>query len=200
MPLQLPDLPYNLTALEPHMSRRTLEFHHGKHHKAYVDNTNAAVKGTPLENADIVTIIRSAKSQGQTKLFNNSAQVWNHTFFWNGVKAGGGEGPIGEVAKRIEADFGGFEAFKKTFAAEATGHFASGWAWLVVKDGRLALMSTHDADTPVVHAGVTPLLTADVWEHAYYLDYQNARGSFIEAFLTHLINWEEVERRYHGRS
>jgi Fe-Mn family superoxide dismutase len=195
MTLQLPELPYALNALEPYMTRRTLEVHHGKHHKAYVDNTNAAVKGTALENADLLTIIRTAKTEGNTKLFNNSAQVWNHSFFWHSMKPAGGSRPIGEIAKRIESDLGGFDAFKEAFTAQATGHFASGWAWLVVKNGQLAVTSYHDADTPVVHANVTPILVVDVWEHAYYLDYQNARAAFIEVFLSHLINWEEAERR-----
>jgi Fe-Mn family superoxide dismutase len=194
MTIELPQLPYALNALEPHISQRTLEFHHGKHHKAYVDNTNAAIKGTPLESADLETIVRAAKKDANAKLFNNSAQVWNHTFFWHSLKPAGGGTPGGEIAKRIERDLGGFEAFKKTFAAEAVGHFASGWAWLVAKDGKLAVTSYHDADTPLVH-GVTPLLTLDVWEHAYYLDYQNARAKFVDVFLASLANWDEAERR-----
>jgi Fe-Mn family superoxide dismutase len=195
MTIQLPTLPYALNALEPHMSQRTLEFHYGKHHKAYVDNTAAAIKGSPLENADLATIIRTAKTEGNKKLFNNSAQVWNHTFFWEGMKPNGGGAPGGETAKRIERDLGGFEAFKKTFAAEAVGHFASGWAWLIAKNGQLQMTSYHDADTPIADTGVTPLLTIDVWEHAYYLDYQNARATFADVFLKSLVNWEEVERR-----
>ncbi len=194
MPLTLPPLPYDLDALAPHMSRRTLEFHHGKHHKAYVDNTNAAIAGTALESADLPTIVRTAKTSANAKLFNNSAQVWNHTFFWHSLKPNGGGAPKGALAQRIDSDLGGFDAFRKSFAAEATGHFASGWAWLVLKDGKLAVTSYHDADTPLVH-GVTPLLTADVWEHAYYLDFQNARAAFIEAFLGHLANWDEADRR-----
>lgn len=195
MTISLPALPYALDALEPHMSKRTLEFHHGKHHKAYVDNTVAAIKGTPLENADLSTIIRTAKASGNAKLFNNSAQAWNHTFFWQSMKPNGGGLPKGELASWIERDFGDFDAFKKKFSAEAIGHFASGWAWLVVKGGKLEITSYHDADTPIAHSGITPILTADVWEHAYYLDYQNARGIFIDGFLNHLVNWEAANER-----
>jgi Fe-Mn family superoxide dismutase len=151
MTIQLPELPYALDALEPHMSRRTLEFHYGKHHRAYVDNTAAAIKGTALENADLPTIIRTAKTEGNKKLFNNSAQVWNHTFFWEGMKPGGGGSPGGEIAARIERDLGGLDTFKKAFAAEATGHFASGWAWLIAKRGQLLVTSFHDADTPLLN-------------------------------------------------
>jgi Fe-Mn family superoxide dismutase len=194
MTIELPPLPYPTDALAPHISARTLEFHHGKHHKAYVDNTAAAIKGTALENADLPTIIRSAKAQGNRKLFNNSAQAWNHAFFWQSMKPAGGGLPAGQIAKRIDSDLGGYGAFRKAFAAEAVGHFAAGWAWLVLQDGILTVTSYHDADTPLTH-GTAPILTLDVWEHAYYLDYQNARGAFADAFLDHLVNWEEAERR-----
>jgi Fe-Mn family superoxide dismutase len=195
MAIQLPPLPYVASALEPHMSARTLEFHHGKHHKAYVDNTVAAIRGTVLENADLPTIIRAAKKDGNTKLFNNSAQAWNHTFFWQSMKSAGGGIPKGHLAEKVAEDFGSFDAFKKAFAVEAAGHFGSGWVWLVLKDKRLAVVSYHDADTPLIHDGITPILTADVWEHAYYLDYQNARPKFIDAFFKGLANWDEAESR-----
>lgn len=195
MKISLPPLPYDLEALAPHMSRRTLEFHHGKHHKAYIDNTVAAITGTALEDADLIKVVRSAKAERNQKLFNNAAQAWNHSFFWDSLRPLGGGPPAGELARRIDQDLGGFEAFKTAFTAEATGHFGSGWAWLVLKDGRLSVTAYHDADTPIAHDGVVPLLTADVWEHAYYLDYQNARGRFIAAFLDHLANWDEAERR-----
>lgn len=195
MKISLPPLPYDLEALAPHMSRRTLEFHHGKHHKAYIDNTVAAITGTALEDADLIKVVRSAKAERNQKLFNNAAQAWNHSFFWDSLRPLGGGPPAGELARRIDQDLGGFEAFKTAFTAEATGHFGSGWAWLVLKDGRLSVTAYHDADTPIAHDGVVPLLTADVWEHAYYLDYQNARGRFIVAFLDHLANWDEAERR-----
>jgi len=186
-------LPYETNALEPHMSARTFEFHYGKHHKAYVDNTNAAIKGTPLEKADLETIIKSAKESGDKKLFNNAAQAWNHDFFWQSMTPKSGE-PTGKLAEWLKRDFGGVDQFKEKFKAEAVGHFASGWAWLVVENGKLKVTSFHDADTPVVH-GVTPLLTADVWEHAYYLDYQNARASFLDAFLNKLANWKGANEK-----
>lgn len=192
MAIELPALPYGVTALEPHMSARTFEFHHGKHHKAYVDNTNAAISGTDLERADLPTIVRTAKSRGDRKLFNNSAQVWNHNFFWNSISPQGGGAPQGKIAALIDRDLGGLQGFKTAFKAEATGHFAAGWAWLVLQSGKLVVTSYHDADTPIVHEGVTPLLTCDVWEHAYYLDYQNARPKFIDAFLENLVNWNFV--------
>jgi Fe-Mn family superoxide dismutase len=189
-------LPYDKAALEPHMSARTFEFHYGKHHKAYVDNTNAAIKGTPLEQANLETIIKSAKDSGDKKLFNNAAQAWNHDFFWQSMTPKSGA-PAGKLAEFLTRDFGGVDQFKEKFKAEAVGHFASGWAWLVLEGGKLKVTSFHDADTPIVH-GVTPLLTADVWEHAYYLDYQNARASFLDAFLNNLANWgganEKLER------
>jgi Fe-Mn family superoxide dismutase len=192
MAIQLPALPYDVTALEPHMSARTFEFHHGKHHKAYVDNTNAAIQGTDLERADLSTIITTAKSRGDRKLFNNSAQVWNHNFFWNSLSPNGGGTPQGKIAALIDRDLGGLQGFKTAFKAEAVGHFASGWTWLVLQAGKLVVTSYHDADTPIVHDGVTPLLTCDVWEHAYYLDYQNARPKFVDTFLDHLVNWNFV--------
>lgn len=195
MAITLPPLPYAETALEPHMSARTFSFHYAKHHRAYVDNTAAMTKGTPLDSLDLPELVKAAKAAGNTKLFNNSAQAWNHQFFWEGMAPGGGGQPTGALAARIDQDLGGFDDFRRAFAAEATGHFASGWAWLVAKDGRLAVTSYHDADTPLVHEGVVPLLTLDVWEHAYYLDYQNARAAFIEAFLNNLVSWEAVERR-----
>ncbi len=186
-------LPYETNALEPHMSARTFEFHYGKHHKAYVDNTNAAIKGTPLEKADLETIIKSAKESGDKKLFNNAAQAWNHDFFWQSMAPKSGE-PTGKLAEWLKRDFGGVDQFKEKFKAEAVGHFASGWAWLVVENGKLKVTSFHDADTPIVH-GVVPLLTADVWEHAYYLDYQNGRASFLDAFLNKLANWKGANER-----
>lgn len=186
-------LPYETNALEPHMSARTFEFHYGKHHKAYVDNTNAAIKGTPLEKADLETIIKSAKESGDKKLFNNAAQAWNHDFFWQSMTPKSGE-PTGKLAEWLKRDFGGVDQFKEKFKAEAVGHFASGWAWLVVENGKLKVTSFHDADTPIVH-GVVPLLTADVWEHAYYLDYQNGRASFLDAFLNKLANWKGANER-----
>lgn len=191
-------LPYETNALEPHMSARTFEFHYGKHHKAYVDNTNAAIKGTPLEKADLETIIKSAKESGDKKLFNNAAQAWNHDFFWQSMTPKSGE-PTGKLAEWLKRDFGDVDQFKEKFKAEAVGHFASGWAWLVLDNGKLKVTSFHDADTPIVH-GVVPLLTADVWEHAYYLDYQNARASFLDAFLNKLANWKGANEKLESAS
>jgi Fe-Mn family superoxide dismutase len=189
MAIQLPPLPFPSNALEPHTSARTLEFHHGKHHKAYVDKTNEAIADSELKNADLLTIVKSAHKSGDKKLFNNSAQAWNHDFFWNSLTPRHAA-PSGNIAKLLDRDLGGLAGFKKAFKEEAVAHFASGWAWLVQKDGQLVVTSYHDADTPIVHEGVTPLLTCDVWEHAYYLDYQNARPKFLDAYLEHLINWE----------
>jgi Fe-Mn family superoxide dismutase len=185
-------LPYEKNALEPHMSARTLEFHYGKHHKAYVDNTAAAIKGTPLENADLETIVKAAHKSGDMRLFNNSAQAWNHDFFWKSMRPNGGDkqGPTGKLAEWLVRDFGGLDAFKQSFKAEGVSHFASGWVWLVLEGGTLRVTSYHDADTPIVHEGITPLLTADVWEHAYYLDYQSARANFLNVFVENLANWQ----------
>jgi Fe-Mn family superoxide dismutase len=191
MAIALPDLPYALDALEPHMSEKTLQFHYGKHHKGYVDKTNGMIEGTEFENLALEDIIqKSAIDQAQAGLFNNSAQVWNHTFFWNCMSPNGGP-PSGDIAKALDKAFGGLDSFKKEFAAAATGRFGSGWAWVVLNDGKLEIMSTPNADTPMVK-GLTPLLTCDVWEHAYYLDYQNARAKFVEVFLDKLVNWEFV--------
>jgi Fe-Mn family superoxide dismutase len=187
---QIP-LPFDKAALEPHMSSKTFDFHYGKHHKAYVDNTNAAIKGTPLENASLPEIVKSAKQSSNQKLFNNAAQSWNHDFFWQSLTPKSAA-PAGKLAEWINRDLGGFDKLKEAFKTEAVGHFAAGWAWLVVKDGKLTVTSYHDADTPLVH-GVTPLLTCDVWEHAYYLDYQNARAGFLDAFLANIANWKFAE-------
>lgn len=193
MKVELPPLPFDVAALEPHMSRKTLEFHHGKHHKKYVETTQELIKGTDLADADLETIVRAAHKKGDKKLFNNAAQAWNHTFFWNCLSPAGGE-PQGALADRIKSDLGGVDKFKEAFKKEAAEHFASGWAWLVVKDGKLAATSYHDADTPLVH-DVTPLLTCDVWEHAYYLDYQNERPKFVDAFLGKLANWSFAAKK-----
>ena len=190
MAVTLPPLPFAYDALEPHMSKRTLEFHHDKHHKAYVDKTNELIAGTELETADLETIVRSAKASGNQKLFNQSGQVWNHNFLWQSLHPEGGAGPSGELAEMIEDAFDGTDGFAKKFKEEAVGHFASGWAWLVLAGDKLEVISTHDADTALVHDGKLPLVVLDVWEHAYYLDYQNKRPDFVDAFLSKLINWD----------
>lgn len=190
MAFTLPELPYARDALAPHISAETLDFHHGKHHKAYVDKANDLVKGTELESADLETAIRAAWERKDAALFNNAAQIWNHTFYWNSMSPNGGGKPSGKLAEAIDRDFGSFEKFAEAFKAAGAGQFGSGWAWLVVKDGKLEIRKTPNAETPITEAGVTPLLTMDVWEHAYYLDFQNRRPDYMGAFLGHLVNWE----------
>jgi superoxide dismutase, Fe-Mn family len=162
MTLTQAPLPYDRKALEPYMSANTLDFHHGKHHKTYVDNTTAAIHGTPLENAALEDVVKAASKSGDRKLFNNSAQAWNHEFFWRSMTPAGGPGPSAKLADWLKRDFGGIEQFKQAFKSEAVAHFASGWAWLIVRDHKLQVCSYHDADTPLV-LGVVPLLTADLW-------------------------------------
>lgn len=192
MPITLPELPYDKSALDPYISARTFEFHHGKHHKAYVDNTNKLIEQTELASKDLETIIRiAAADPGKKGLFNNSAQVWNHSFFWQCMKPGGGGKPAGRIATMIENDLGGYNKFAADFKNAGTTNFGSGWAWLVLKNNKLTIISTPNAETPFVQ-GYSPLLVADVWEHAYYLDYQNRRPDFLQAFLDHLINWDFV--------
>lgn len=183
---KLPPLPYPPTALEPHMSQKTFEYHYGKHHQAYVTNLNNLIKGTEFENMPLEEIIR--KSSGG--IFNNAAQVWNHTFFWNCMRPQGGGTPTGAPAKAIDAKWGSYEAFKEAFTKSAVGNFGSGWTWLVQKkDGSLDIVNTSNAATPLTTAD-KPLLTIDVWEHAYYLDHFNARPKFVETWLKSLVNWE----------
>ena len=183
----LPPLPYAKDALQPHISQETLEYHYGKHHQAYVTNLNNLIKGTEFENASLEDIIK--KSSGG--IFNNSAQVWNHTFFWNCMTPNGGGKPTGAMLARLDEDLGGYEKFAEEFKAAATTQFGSGWAWLVLDNGKLRIIKTGNADLPMAH-GLTALLTVDVWEHAYYLDYQNRRPDFVQAFLDHLVNWDFV--------
>lgn len=192
MPITLPDLPFAQNALEPFISARTFEFHHGKHHKAYVDNTNKLIEQTDLAGKDLETIIRTvAKEPGKKGLFNNAAQIWNHSFFWQCLKPGGGGKPSGRVADLIDRDLGGYDKFATDFKNAGATQFGSGWAWLVKKEEKLAILQTANADTPITQ-GVVPLLVVDVWEHAYYLDYQNRRPDFLQTFLDQLINWDFV--------
>ncbi|MFN9070289.1 MAG: superoxide dismutase [Cyanobacteriota bacterium] len=189
---QLPALPYGLDALEPHISRSTLEFHHGKHHAAYVTNLNNLVAGTDLEGKSLEdTILAVSGDASKAGVFNNAAQVWNHTFYWQGMKPGGGGIPSGDLAAKIDADFGSFEAFKDQFTAAGATQFGSGWAWLVLENGTLKITKTGNADLPLAH-GQKALLTMEVWEHAYYLDYQNRRPDYITTFLDKLVNWDFV--------
>ena len=188
-PFKLPPLPYAENALEPVISARTIGFHYGKHHQGYVNNLNKLVTGTPLADQPLEAVVKATANPDQTAIFNNAAQVWNHTFYWNSLKPKGGGKPTGALAEMIDKSFGGFEQFKAEFAKAATGQFGSGWAWLVKDGDKLAVVKTGNADNPLVH-GQKPLLTVDVWEHAYYLDYQNRRAEYVTAVLDGLINWD----------
>lgn len=192
MAFELPSLPYAQDALEPHISAKTLSFHHGKHHQAYITKTNELVAGSPLEGKAIEDVVKAAREQANKGLYNQSSQVWNHTFFWHSMKPAGGGAPTGAVAEKINAAFGSYEKFAEQFKASAVGNFGSGWTWLVAEGGALKIVNTDDADTPLGQPGVTPLLTIDVWEHAYYLDYQNRRPDFVQTFLDQLVNWDFV--------
>jgi Fe-Mn family superoxide dismutase len=194
MAFELPILPYDEVGLEPHYSARTISFHHGKHHKAYVDNLNKLIAGTELEGKGLEEIILAvAKDPARAGVFNNAAQVWNHTFFWNCMKPGGGGQPAGARARLIEQAFGSYDRFIEQFKAAAVGRFGSGWGWLVLDSGALRIISTPNAESPMTQ-GQVPLLTVDVWEHAYYLDYQNRRPDFVQTFLDHLVNWDFVAK------
>jgi Fe-Mn family superoxide dismutase len=187
MAFELPPLPYAEDALEPEYSARTISFHYGKHHKTYVDTLNKLVDGTDLADESLENVIAAvAGDPAKQAVFNNAAQVWNHTFFWNCMKPGGGGAPTGPIAEKIAAAFGGHEQFVADFKAAAAGRFGSGWTWLVADGGELKIVSTPNAEQPV---GVTSLLVVDVWEHAYYLDYQNLRPAFVQAFFDKLVNW-----------
>jgi len=190
MAIELPSLPYEASALEPFISANTLGFHHGKHHQTYVTNTNNLIKGTDLEDASLEKIVlSSANNAEKVGLFNNAAQVWNHTFYWKSMKKGGGGAPTGAIAKKIEEDFGSYDAFAEAFKNAGLTQFGSGWAWLVLKDGKLQIIKTANGDTPMAH-GLIAILTVDVWEHAYYLDYQNKRADYLDVFLKNLVNWD----------
>ena len=188
--IELPPLPYAQDALAPVISAETLSFHYGKHHKAYVDNLNKLVAGTDMSETPLETLIKAvAGKPDKAGVFNNAAQVWNHTFFWNSMKPSGGGAPTGAVAKAIDASFGSYDNFKKEFSNAAMTQFGSGWAWLVADKGQLKIAKTPNAETPLT-TGQTALLTVDVWEHAYYLDYQNRRADFVAAVIDKLLNWE----------
>ena len=186
MAFELPPLPYAKDALAPHMSEQTLNFHHGKHHQTYVNNLNGLIEGTQYANSSLEEIILAAEPGG---LFNNAAQSWNHTFFWSCMTPGGGGEPDGDLKTAIEGSFGSVDEFLQTFTDKAKTLFGSGWTWLAKGDDGLEVLQTKDADLPLKH-GKTALLTIDVWEHAYYLDYQNARPAYIETWLANLVNWE----------
>lgn len=194
-PHTLPKLPYADNALDPVISANTIGFHYGKHHQTYVTNLNNLVKDKPDLSAMTLEEVVKASAGDPTKagLFNNSAQVWNHTFYWNSMKPGGGGQPTGKIKAKIDSDLGGYDKFKADFAAAATTQFASGWAWLIEDAGKLAIVKTGNAETPLTQ-GKKCLLTIDVWEHAYYLDWQNRRADYIAAFLDKLVNWEFAEK------
>jgi Fe-Mn family superoxide dismutase len=188
--IELPALPYPDNGLAPDISSNTLSFHYGKHHKAYVDNANKLIAGTELADLPLEKIVQAvAGKPDKAAIFNNAAQVWNHSFYWKSMRPKGGGAPSGKLKEKIEADLGGLENFKKEFANAGATQFGSGWAWLVLDGGKLKCVKTPNAETPLTTAA-TPLLTMDVWEHAYYLDWQNRRPDYITAFLERLINWE----------
>lgn len=188
----LPQLPYAIDALEPHYSKETFEYHHGKHHNTYVVNLNNLIKGTEFENLALEEIVKKASGG----IYNNAAQHWNHSFFWKCMTPNGGAAPTGALADAINAKFGSFDNFKAEFAKSAAGNFGSGWTWLVKNaDGSVEIVNTGAAGNPLVD-GKTPLITVDVWEHAYYIDYRNARPKFLEAFLNNLANWKFAEANY----
>jgi Fe-Mn family superoxide dismutase len=193
-PFQLPPLPYSDDALDPHISAQTLGFHYGKHHNAYVTNLNKLVEGTELADLSLEDVIGKVAGDASKKgVFNNAAQVWNHTFYWNSMKPKGGGKPGGKLAGMIDSSFGSLDAFKDQFKKAAAGQFGSGWAWLVEDGGKLAIVTTGNADLPLAH-GKKALLTCDVWEHAYYLDFQNRRPDYLTAWVDHLVNWEFAEK------
>nr|WP_211193939.1 superoxide dismutase [Pyxidicoccus fallax] len=190
----MPELPYAKDALAPHISAETLEFHHGKHHAAYVTNLNKLLEGKPEANKSLEEVILGSDGG----VFNNAAQVWNHTFYWHCMKPNGGGRPTGELADAINRDFGSFEKFREEFANAAATQFGSGWAWLVLDNGKLKVTKTGNADLPMKH-GQKALLTIDVWEHAYYVDFRNARPKYIDTFLEKLVNWDFVAQNFKGR-
>ncbi|RZI46188.1 superoxide dismutase [Candidatus Finniella inopinata] len=186
----LPPLPYAIDALEPYISANTLSFHHGKHHQTYVTNLNNLIPNTSFAQQSLEEIIVHASSQPDyAGIFNNAAQVWNHTFYWNCMKSKGGGQPNGDIAQLIDRDLGGYDKFRTDFKQAATTQFGSGWAWLVLEDNHLKIIKTGNADLPMIH-GQKAVLTCDVWEHAYYLDYQNRRADYVDIFLDHLVNWD----------
>ncbi len=200
MAFVLPPLPFAEDALVPHMSAETLQYHYGKHHRAYVNKTNELIeKERDVSSESLIQVIREARRTGDNKLFNNSAQLWNHSFFWQCLSPSNGQKPSGKLAHLIDDAFGNADAMLAKLKEEAVNHFASGWAWLVLDRGALRITSLHDADTPVAHDGMVPLFTLDVWEHAYYIDYRNERPKFADAVLANIVNWDFVAENLDGR-
>jgi Fe-Mn family superoxide dismutase len=195
MAIQLPALPWEQNALEPHVSANTISYHYGKHHNTYVTKLNAAILGTSLASENLEAIVKkTAGDSSKTAVFNNAAQVWNHTFYWNSMSPKGGKEPKGLAASKIQSAWGDYGKFVAEFKDAAAAQFGSGWAWLVLKDGKLQVVKTANADTPLTWPDTVPLLTIDVWEHAYYLDYQNRRPDYITTFVDNLLNWDWVNR------
>jgi Fe-Mn family superoxide dismutase len=194
MSLTLPELPYAYDALQPYMSRETLEYHHDKHHNAYVTTGNKLLEGSGLEGQSIENIVKGAYGKNPG-LFNNAAQAYNHSHFWNWMKKGGGGQPPGKLLSKINSDIGSYDKFKEDFIQAGATQFGSGWCWLAVKDGKLEVMKTPNGENPLVHGG-TPILGCDVWEHSYYIDYRNRRPDYLKAFVENLINWDYVEQLY----
>ena len=198
MAITLPALPYEANALEPYITANTLSFHHGKHHQTYVTNLNNLIQGGELADKTLEEIILAvANKPEKIGIFNNAAQVWNHTFYWNSMKKGGGGTPTGAIASKINEDFGSYEAFVDAFKNVGLTQFGSGWAWLVLDGGKLKITKTANADTPMAH-DQKAILTVDVWEHAYYLDYQNRRADYLDLFLKHLVNWDFANANLKG--
>lgn len=195
MSIEFPELPYASDALEPHVSAETLSYHYGKHHRAYVDKLNAAIDGTEYEQLSLEAIIAAAHEAGDIGVFNNAAQAWNHTFLWHSMAPDGGGHPSGPLAAVINDRFGGSGEFREAFKQSALAQFGSGWTWLVRTAQGIDIVNSGNAETPLTD-GMTPLLTLDVWEHAYYLDYQNKRGAYVDAYLNNLINWEFAAQNY----
>jgi Fe-Mn family superoxide dismutase len=196
---KLPDLPYDAGALEPHISRTTMETHHGKHHAAYLKKMNAILAERPDAPKRLEAVVRLAKDEANRKLFNNAAQAWNHGFFWQSLTPEAQGDPQGELKSAIEKAFGSLDSFRDEAKSKGENHFASGWLWLVADaKGAVQLADLHDADTPITDSSLTPLLVCDLWEHAYYLDYKNERGKFLDAFLSKLANWRFAEAQFHA--
>jgi Fe-Mn family superoxide dismutase len=197
MAFELPDLPYDYEALAPYMSAKTLHLHHDKHHQAYVTNLNNLIEGTEFAGKSLEDIVTGSYGDAAKQgIFNNAGQHWNHNLFWRIMRKGGGGNPGGELAKRIDDAFGSFEAFKEQFKTAGVTQFGSGWAWLAVQGDQLKVVKTPNGENPLVH-GMRPILGVDVWEHAYYVDYENRRPEYLAAFLNSLVNWEEVEAELH---
>lgn len=197
MTFQLPELPFAKDALGKYMSAETLDYHHGKHHNAYVQKTNDMIAEHGLEDASLTDVIQHAHDRQKSGLFNNAAQIWNHSFFWQCLAPAGSTSPTGKLKTMIDSDFGSQDSLLEALQAESAGHFGSGWGWLILNNGKLEVTSLHDADTPQVH-GMTPLLTLDVWEHAYYIDYRNARPDYLKSVLHNIINWDFVGQNLDG--